>query len=144
MKCGVNARILEDNRDGIALCTDCGFRVSVVLTYDVKNGASFIRIPPNVPHGQTVRAPLVLCAACRGPGSVRSSRAVLNSLRVLRIYCQDKHCGQRANAYLELIEQLTALPGTAQIGIPYRAGLTEQFQRELSYTNKLPRLIHEK
>lgn len=69
--------------------------------------------------------------------------AILNSLKVLRIYCLSSDCGYRANAYLELSEQLTILPGTAHIAIPYRAGLTEALKRELSHTNTLPRLIHE-
>ena len=144
MKCGVNARILEDNRDGIALCLACGFRASVVLVYDVMTRAPNIRIPPKVPPEQTVPAPSVFCPACRGPGTVRTSERISQSVKWLRIYCLDDRCGHRVNACLELTEQLTLLTGARKTSIPYRAGLIEAARRELEHTNKLPRFIHER
>jgi len=144
MKCGTNARILQGNRDGIALCLACGFRVGVVVVYDVMSRAPNIRIPPRVPPGQTVPAPSMFCPVCRGPAWVRTSQRVSQSLKWLRVYCLDESCGHRVNAYLELTEQLTVLIGMKDTGIPYRDGLIDAARRELEYTNKLPRLIHER
>lgn len=144
MKCGTDARILESNRDGVALCLECGFRGGLVVVYDTNPRTPNIRIPAIVPPGKTAPAPAVFCPACRGPGTVRTSQRITPSLKILRVYCLDERCGRRVNAYLELTEQLSIVPGGKRTGIPYRAGLIDEFRRELEHTNKLPRFIHER
>ncbi len=144
MKCGTNARILESNRDGIALCLECGFRAAVVLTYNIMSRTPEIRIPPIVPSGQTVPAPAIFCVTCRGPAWVRTSQRVSSALKLIRVYCLDETCGQRVNAFLQLTEQLAYVPGAKQTGIPYQTGLIEALRRDLEDTNTLPRFIHER
>lgn len=142
MKCGINERIIQENRDGIALCLSCGFRAGVVVVYQILNCTPRLRIPPKIPPGQTVSAPVIICPACRGPARVRTSQKLSESMKWIRVYCWDQECGYRCNAFVELTEQLSLVTGGRKIAIPYRAGLIDDFRRELEHRNKLPRLIY--
>lgn len=144
MKSGTNERILQGNRDGIAMCLSCGFRVGFVVVYRLVPSAPEIRIPPTVSPGKTVRAPMIFCPICRSPARVRTSERISESLKLMRAYCWDEQCGHRFKAFLELTEQLSVVAGARRTGIPYRPGLIDDFRRELEHRNKLPRLIHER
>jgi transcription elongation factor Elf1 len=143
MNCGVNPRIVNQNLDGIALCLNCGLRVSVIVTYQVSVFHPQVQIPPALTSHETVNAPNIVCGACRKIARVRTSRQIVETLRWLRVYCNDEECGQRFNAYLELSEQLSVTKSGIKSGIPYRQGLLENSQRDLAYKNQLPRLIHD-